>query len=1548
MSEKMFLLLPEELVLIINKLIPIIFLVIFLCTACGKQKIQKLSNDRTMYKSTQALQSCEAIKLPADIDFNGKFLYHFFRCFSDKKADGTETMGSLLDIMSSFDVSGMQNLTNLLKYSTTQKDSKKEYPLIRMLVTLIERGVVIDDQIDGKNYSERFGTLQDLFKDFDPSFVMNLILESQNDLKLQTMLNLLGDLTFKIDPNIFLSYLRSFLEKEESRGAIYEAIDQVVNYEDLWSELTAISSFEQSFDLKINSQSNCLNASLVTYSKTEADVACQIDTQAQARDAEDRVDSFLSELDVSQKKLLYETMGELLKNVTQTPFAERNSRFLRLKNGLADAWFEQKNPLLNLVSIASLLSSTKAAEMNHLINAIKALIEDPNIPALFFANLKLGNTNLEKKVMALINKGGNVSGCKNLILKGTAGVVDEKEFYHTVSSFFNPHPMCDHELSPVISFVVKELNRFNHCESDFNEEFCISGDTLAKFKKVFHEIYFNEFLSDDGIDPVLLRNLLENSLRDVADEIKKEPYYLRFNHLAYGAVDATILQKLLGKIQKTEDISTESIALLDEEINKDESLNKILVSDFIEKMLTLKIEKLKMISYEFDNITDHGSDYRLYRVLSGLYASGPLEKLIDQELSFDKIKESMTEYPATQIYRLKETLSRAHGSANLFQDNRLEFNDSEIDFKLIGDKNRGMTFDEKGNFKFTRQKPAQIKDIFSNNTLRFENLFKNGDLMGKDVADTEADEFSYWIESLLYDHVTDAAYWKKAFNAYQFIPSLSNDRSYFEVVPYSIDEIRKVAHFNSMNYLSVLMFLPLSGESSFYISNDKVIKKQFTGPMINGELNWSTFSSHYPEIYNWKQNEEKKIYFSQIRKKISESISIDSFKAMMANGPFKFLLDEDRNIFDVKDIGNSEKEIFKVLQSLNLLTQNKNKDYMPILSLKNGCFTDTQEQGDCPLTFFKDGENEEAAFNNLKKYIADIYLFSLCPYLDSNKVGVDIGITLDQEDDVAFCNNSNFNYLTSISGDYPRTEIYPYSLRKSIMADLFTMGKSNRLKPGLDSLVSKIRYYKAKKQNYSNKLLLNFWLSSPASVTKDMIAYSYKFSSDHKGFNSTKSGLLNTYLFYAENVINNFSSSRVYENALARFGADVATGENPEKGKLYKFIYDVIINTHSRYQQDGLVSDWLIDMLYAMKNNDEYVDIMASLLINPSDNQTINMFKNLLGLYIKRIKEIMEEDPTFGKFTWNQNGNKVIKQVLKQDIWWMITDLINQYTQDEFKSFLKTCLDLIPKKQNDLEDTKVIFKTIIKHLGTQTNAILDNQGSKIFVGKQIQDHTARILKLKNSDQAVMSINALIEELTKTHFDFHDHEAALITEFFAELSEWSVESMLKLMKTYQVLVSQNPKLKMHGHFLKRLINSFISPFRNGEKSLESGKVLSDFLKIRELGTFETIIRPILFPQHDGHYQKMFLQLIDSMGKINAEIYKSSLIVLDQLLSGTKVLLNFITDNINWESQTSKDTIMAIKSINRVSDFSNGIWKAQDELFNSWFEKGIMYRQIPLKE
>ena len=43
------------------------------------------------------------------------------------------------------------------------------------------------------------------------------------------------------------------------------------------------------------------------------------------------------------------------------------------------------------------------------------------------------------------------------------------------------------------------------------------------------------------------------------------------------------------------------------------------------------------------------------------------------------------------------------------------------------------------------------------------------------------------------------------------------------------------------------------------------------------------------------------------------------------------------------------------------------------------------------------------------------------------------------------------------------------------------------------------------------------------------------------------------------------------------------------------------------------------------------------------------------------------------------------KQVLKQDIWWMITDLINQYTQDEFKSFLKTCLDLIPQTKNDRE-----------------------------------------------------------------------------------------------------------------------------------------------------------------------------------------------------------------------------------------------------------------------
>jgi len=1532
----------------IKKIIPLVLFIMVFCLSCTKQKIQKLSNDRTMYKSAQALKSCEAIELPTSIDFNGKFLYHFFRCFSDKTPDGQETMGSLLDIMTSFEVAGMENLTSLLKYSKTTKNSKIEYPLMRTMVTWVERGVVSDDQIDSKNFSERFGILQDLLKDFDPSFAFNLLLESQNDQQLQTILNLSGDLFNKIDPNIFLSYWRSFLENHESRQKVISVIDSTVNDEDLWSELTSLTSFSPSFDLSSASQTNCLDDFLVTYSRTDTEVLCQMDTVHELKDAGDRLDELLRKLDQPTKKQFYQSTGEFFKNITQVPPDLRLSRLLRFKKGASDAWLEQKNPLLNTIGIGNLLASTKVQDLDHLIAAIKALIEDPNIPALFFANLKLGNTRLEKKIIDLIYKGGQVAGCKNLVLRGTQGISQQNDFYRVISTFFYPHPQCEHELSPVISLVVHELNRFNNCENDFNDEFCISPETLAKFKKSFAQIPFDQFLNNQEVEPDLLKRVVENALMEVASELKKEPYYLRFNHLAYGLVDEKVMSDLRDKISNMDHLSPGSLALLDQEINNDENLNKILVSDFLEKIIAHKIERLKMISYEFNNVAIHGSDYRLYRVLSGLYSSGPLENLINDELSYPRVKKIFGENLPGSVYRLKETLMRAHGSANLFHDNRLEFNDSELDFRLIGDKNRGMTFDEKGVFKFTRQKPRQLKDVFSNHFLRFESLFNNGDLMGKDVAEQKADEFSSWIENVFFKQVSATAYWKEALKNHQFMPRLANERDFFAITPYTVNEFRKIAHFNAINYLSVVNFLPSGDENRFYISQDKVIKKQFMGPMINGEFNWSTFNWHYPAMFNWKPGEDGTIAFSHIRKTIAELITLESYKKMTSSGPFQFSLDEKNQVYDVINLFDHEKEIFKILQSLNLLTQNKNKDYLPVLSLKNGCHSDASSASDCPITFFKDGENEQRAFNDLKNYIADIYLLSLCPYLDATQGGIDLGIILDKKADLDFCNNLNNNYLTDAHSGFSNDEIYPHSLKKSIMMDVLTMGKSNHLRPGLDNLVSQIRYHKAKQQKYSDTLLLNFWLNSPASVTQDMMAYSYKFNGDHKGFSSVKNGLMNAYLFYVENMINHYASSRVYENAQARYGAEVAYNEDPEKGKLYHFIYDVIINTHARCQRNEVVTDWLVEIFHELKKNDEYTDMAVRLLINPSDSQTINMFKNLLGLFIKRIREIMEADPAFLHFTWQQKGNKVIKQALKQDIWWMLTDVVNEFTQDELKSFVKAGLDLILQEPSELGRTKILIKELIKYLGFQSSALLVVEEKSTSVGKIIQHQVAQILKTKNSDQAILSVNTLIEEINKKHLDFYDHEPTQLVEHFNQLSEWGFESMPRLMKTYQNLVVKRDKLKLHDNYLKNLINSFIYPFRKSDEAQARGVALFNLLKIDEFGSFETIIRPILFPSEDRRYQTMFLNLIDSLGKVDAEVYKSSILVMDQLLRGAKVLLNFITEKINWESETSDDAILAIKSINRLTDYDNGIWKAQEELLNTWLEKGIMYRQIPLKE
>ena len=104
--------------------------------------------------------------------------------------------------------------------------------------------------------------------------------------------------------------------------------------------------------------------------------------------------------------------------------------------------------------------------------------------------------------------------------------------------------------------------------------------------------------------------------------------------------------------------------------------------------------------------------------------------------------------------------------------------------------------------------------------------------------------------------------------------------------------------------------------------------------------------------------------------------------------------------------------------------------------------------------------------------------------------------------------------------------------------------------------------------------------------------------------------------------------------------------------------------------------------------------------------------------------------------------------------------------------------------------------------------------------------------------------------------------------------------------------------------------------------------------KRIGTWEQTYKPLLFEKET---QPMIARILTDLGKIKRENFVEMIDEIDLLLPRMYPMIEFIDDNLIIEKDISFDVIDSIKTLRRISEPQNIIWKKNKDILDLWIEE-----------
>ncbi|RZA25609.1 MAG: hypothetical protein EOP10_06340, partial [Proteobacteria bacterium] len=831
----------------------------------GKKKDIKNDTDFGFFKTEEAQKACVSSNI-SQWEASGPFVHNFLRCASNRSVDGQEKLSGLNALLDKLDDSKIQRVLDfVLSVDPNATTHEERYPYLLAMTTVLDRGL-LDGRAAGLNLTtERLGSLQDFLVTLDATRSKEILSTWSRSGQLAQTLNELGAFIDSMDSYSVEVFAHEILSGNTLRNEALYVSRRILREDSLFLALNSVVDSRPSQVLNAKEQTQLLKP--YRESLTGSDNQTFVSVQP----ADKTIKTPLAVLSEEHKQYsLKELTGlkdfilSFWKSYQALAAAERDSLDSRISETLDTVMNVQAHPIKWMLAFLSDGNQLTAKDLDRVTFAVDQLLLEGNNLSLEAIRAKAGASKLMNDLEKLLTQGGTIPGCAIFDTAPLAlGTADFNVFSESLAKLTVPQASCSDRV-PLLA----AIQHFTGVELTEN--------------------FSPDLWQAKAADPVLVRKLTLETFKTLLVESQTEPYRFYNLQLAVDKLSPEFLNTLSQRLEKSSDWSMVGIARLDEELNAE--FAGILEADFIEKLLTYRIERLAVQSEQFKDLApqtdaevDDKLEARSSRVFAGLYTGGPLEQLMAtrheiSQFPFTDDQQDLKSYLLAHPSVWSRMIFKAREAEGAFRSPALGTLAGETStiFSGAGSSLRsylGFTATDASvkpviNAAIAGRilEPHQAVKAFVDDAdgrsgwaLWYQH-YANGPLVSKDVPVELSKKLEEWYLTALIPTLSDPAFWPEleAKGAFASPSALAPD--YFDIEGYSTEEARLLTSFYIKHFQKPSPRLPVAGE--FVLGKSSVPKNDLTAfaDPISGffsasylvkddsEAQYSAFAKNFPKV----------------------------------------------------------------------------------------------------------------------------------------------------------------------------------------------------------------------------------------------------------------------------------------------------------------------------------------------------------------------------------------------------------------------------------------------------------------------------------------------------------------------------------------------------------------------------------------------------------------------------------------------------------------------------------------------------------------------------
>lgn len=1479
----------------ISKLRPALCLLalVSLSGCFGKKSSTNNSADFDFFKTDEAKEACVSTNL-SQWELTGKFLHGFFRCASNKSADGAETLSGLQALLVSLDETKLQKVLDFaLTVDPKGATHEERYPYLLALSTVLDRGL-IDSRSEGLNLSaERLGSLQDFLVTFDARRSKEILSTWSRSGRLAEVLNELGLFVDSVDNYSVEVFAHEMLSGNILRPEALSIARRVLKEESLFLALADVTNAHPSRVLNESEQTQLL----APYRETI--VASDKVALAAVNPSSEEVQTPLSVLNdehaqYSLKELtgLKDFLLSYWKAYQNLGQGERDSLDSRLSAGMDTFANAQAAPAKWSLAMLHDGFQMAAQDLSKLTYAADLLIDGNDLP-LEAIRAKSGASKLMNQLEVLLTNGGKIPNCpifdKSPLALDSATYTN---FAASLKTLTEPHANCAGRVPLLVAI-----------------------ETFTGFE--LSENYSPELSSAVEADAALTRKLTTDTLTKLVSETQRDPYRFYNLQLATDRLESEFLVKLSARIQSHQDWSMAGIAKLDESLTKE--FEGILEADFLEKLLTHRIEALATQAHQFKDLApeqateiDNTLEARSSRVFAGLYTQGPIEQVLGNHLdisnfTFSEDQQDLKSYLQSHPSVFSRLMFKARESEGIFRSPTLGTLEGETFTAFSGAGASLRTY-----FGFTSGDvnlspvitstaahrilaPNQAVKAFSDDEqgrsawALWYQQYGLGPIDSKDVPSALSKKLEEWFFTSLIPTLSNPDFYPELKANSEFVSSSSVSPEYFDIEGYSPEEARLLTTFYYKHYQKSSPLAVDAAQIAFGKSSAPRNDLTAFADPIAGFFNTSYMvKDEYEGLYSaYAKTYPKALRSSDKISALKASILPDYATFQTTTGAWTFA--EQAQVNDVTRLPNDIESPLALLSTLDLLTYSKPQSRFipqPVVGFAGTlCRSRTKDPNDatiwvdgveaCPIDF--QGASPDEAYGKFREYISQSAAQTFCPFLASDELGPRmiwsqrLGLSLDNS---TICSKASNKDLLA---DYR----FPAWHSARVLDDIFVMGRQAKLKAGLSEIPAAIRFYKIKSKGLEPArqgleflaLAKGVWTNRQAADQRRR-----EFFAGNLWVGSPS--LLNSYInFVSQNV-----DSYGFRNSLIAYAETDASGQRKDT------LRDILRVFSAQQKESAAQGESAI--LFGLKTfdkivgNPEFRAFIANGLADTNSSESYNFFANELPMSLVQLFPA-DENP----FDWSNPGLSFLKNIGQHSMLRSGQIVSELFTASEIDRFLEQTVSAVQVLPDVVERATLLTKAAKEVLKIGTLANGDSH-------------------LTEKIESLAKVWARIDLGQEVQKSWTSYVTKLVHPLKGFDGEEKISGQTALDSLLSALIIRGPSLfsmiqdasQVDGSALKDEPLFWRNWFENLTNSMdirtEGSFALSSFLSEKRFGVSVDeggLWLPLLRP---GQLQDRAVAAIAAMDSVPEPLWQNALIEMTDLSARLTRALGFLKTNLVW--------------------------------------------------